>query len=635
MNGNKKQRFGIRKYSIGVASTLLSIMVFLGYSNSAEAAEGDNSATTLENSASNLSNDSLKGGLEDKNEQSQNDVKAEEENAEVQPEALIVKSDNKETKDSTSVHTNKDNIPSEVKSLIKDKKVIEPQENKEHVDTKEDKKALDPKVDKKQVEAVVVPVKADKSEKVLEDNKITQKTDSVNNDTVANKNETTVSQNLPASAAKLNLQNDETPINEPFGTDTGNSPVAVIPESSANNSLRNRDSAAQDSLRISTRAADNSEISVSSWNDLVTAVNNPNISKANITGNLNATSNLVIPANRMIEIDGGNLNLGSYQINPRNNSVTEFSNLKLTGDNKKGIVATDNSAVVSFNNVSHTGSDLVNAKNVDVVIKGDTNSTVTSAKERIGFNPEANIYAKNLEVAKDSSLTIDRNASQGDLIHLADGGKIEVKDNASLNATLDGQRRDAVVRVTNNGAFVTGAHSTVDLNTHNSRGIVLGQGLTGELPAGNSDSYAKSLINKNPSNELTLGNYTTFNFNGREAVLIGHNGKFNSGESSNITFNNKGDGVAFDMGDEGHFTVQPHAVLHLNSTGKKNSGNWEYSNYIGLDNNGQIRIEHDSEVYVDLKDRGTHPYNDTINVNSTKPGSKPYFYVGDNATLDV
>ncbi|MCB7413769.1 hypothetical protein, partial [Bariatricus massiliensis] len=76
-------------------------------------------------------------------------------------------------------------------------------------------------------------------------------------------------------------------------------------------------------------------------------------------------------------------------------------------------------------------------------------------------------------------------------------------------------------------------------------------------------------------------------------------------------FNNNGDGVAFDMGDEARFTVEPHAVMHLNSTGKKHSGNWQYSNYIGLDNNGKIRIEHDSEVYVNLTDRGTHPYNDT------------------------
>ncbi|RIN55456.1 YSIRK-type signal peptide-containing protein, partial [Staphylococcus simulans] len=609
MRENRKERFGIRKYSIGVTSALLGVLLFLGTNNEAQAAENSQTSTEL-------------AKVTDQHQQA----------AEMGAQAKSEETTANQPQDITSgVTSSSDTVKKEVSTQSTDSSQDSTKEvvsTKAPIVSKSTEKNSDAtsKDTSKELNAVdTTPVSINQTG---DDTKET-------NNVYTNPPSETKAVTPDVAPTTLNVS-DSNYQNNPSSTPTPvDAPLAVTNENIINPTNRNEEEPIEE-VKFGVRSIADDEVSVSSWAELVKAVNNLTVKKVVATSNLTATSNLDIPVNRNVEIEGSTLNLGDYQIVPNAQSTTKFSNLTLTGNNKKGIIASQNVATVELNNVKHTGADLVNAKALNVIVSGHTASTVTTANNRIALNSEANIYSANLEIAKDSTLTIKRNDGlQGDLVHLSDNGKVELKDNATFNATLNGQRRDAAVRVSNNGHFVTGAHSNVNLTTHNSRGIVLGQRLTGELPAGSEASYAKSDLSSNQANDLIVGRYTTMNFSGREAVLMGHNSTFKSGESSNITFNNNGDGVAFDMGDEARFTVEPHAVMHLNSTGKKHSGNWQYSNYIGLDNNGKIRIEHDSEVYVNLTDRGTHPYNDTININSTKPGSQPYFYVGDNAILDV
>ena len=609
MRENRKERFGIRKYSIGVTSALLGVLLFLGTNNEAQAAENSQTSTEL-------------AKVTDQHQQA----------AEMGAQAKSEETTANQPQDITSgVTSSFDTVKKEVSTQSTDSSQDSTKEvasTKAPIVSKSTEKNSDAtsKDTSKELNAVdTTPVSINQTG---DDTKET-------NNVYTNPPSETKAVTPDVAPTTLNVS-DSNYQNNPSSTPTPvDAPLAVTNENIINPTNRNEEEPIEE-VKFGVRSIADDEVSVSSWAELVKAVNNLTVKKVVATSNLTATSNLDIPVNRNVEIEGSTLNLGDYQIVPNAQSTTKFSNLTLTGNNKKGIIASQNVATVELNNVKHTGADLVNAKALNVIVSGHTASTVTTANNRIALNSEANIYSANLEIAKDSTLTIKRNDGlQGDLVHLSDNGKVELKDNATFNATLNGQRRDAAVRVSNNGHFVTGAHSNVNLTTHNSRWIVLGQRLTGELPAGSEASYAKSDLSSNQANDLIVGRYTTMNFSGREAVLMGHNSTFKSGESSNITFNNNGDGVAFDMGDEARFTVEPHAVMHLNSTGKKHSGNWQYSNYIGLDNNGKIRIEHDSEVYVNLTDRGTHPYNDTININSTKPGSQPYFYVGDNAILDV
>ncbi|MCC4330647.1 YSIRK-type signal peptide-containing protein, partial [Limosilactobacillus reuteri] len=390
--------------------------------------------------------------------------------------------------------------------------------------------------------------------------------------------------------------------------------------------------AAQSSATNAT--ANNDEYSgyktVTDWNGLQSAAlsgaQGVNI-KGNITPGWFGNSDLNINGNFTIHgVDGAVLNLGQNKIN--NNGQLTLADVTVNGSimgngtvNIKGAVTSN----VNSLNSSVPTQDQYNAQNY--------------TGSRTNFK-NSNIAASRVNIENGASLTI--NSSEiNDGINLADGGTVKVGDNATLNVNLTNSSTTATryhvagVFAKNGGNFISGYKSNVNFNTGLGQAIAIGATRPTVTDSDRFGGYGARSRNDGPT-LVQLGDSSTFNFTGRDGIILGNNANFISGENSNVHFENKGRGVALDLANNSNIEISKHSTTYFHSVGKTGtSGSYDGYNYIGVNEGGNITVDEYATFRVILEGRGDNPWDDVISLDSRNANTNAAFTSKTGAIVDI
>ena len=409
-------------------------------------------------------------------------------------------------------------------------------------------------------------------------------------------------------------------------------------------------------FRAATTADDNStSTTVNNWTGLVNALNSSQYNTINVSGMITAGSSSVYANGRDVVIKGtdsnSGINFGTNPLKVNGNLNLTFDNLNLITSSANGAVTfTGNNSKVTFKDVRHSGASLYGGSgNGDVVIDGTTTSTVsTSSKPTVNTykanGNDANIWgAKSVTVKDGANFTLNRSAI-GDGINLPDGSTVRVGDNATMtinmntnNATDNARYHDAGIFMLNGGNFLTGKNSTVNMNTSIGQAVSIGAdrpgiGVTDKERFG---GYAARSRNAGPTT-VTFGDYSTFNFTGRDGFILGNNANFTSGEYSNVHFQNNGRGVALDLANDSNILISKHSNTLFESNGKTGtSGSYDGYNYIGVNEGGNITIDEYATFRVILTGRGDNPWDDVISLDSQNANTHAAFTSKKGAVVDI
>ena len=424
---------------------------------------------------------------------------------------------------------------------------------------------------------------------------------------------------------------------------------------------------------------------VSNWNGFVSALNDNSIQNITISGNVVATGDngntdngrvnsvdrtvAINSQGRNVVIQGRNdqasLDLLSNSLKFTGSSAWNlvFKNLQLATGNSKGAVdlsSTTGANTVTFENVKSQGSSLYGGGgNTDVIVKGETSSTVSDSyrsangqtqyvQRNVGsaghsvLRREANIHdAKSVTVADGASLT---NLAGGSTVRVNDGASLTINMNTN-NGTESARYHNAGIFMEHGGTVVTGKDSKLTLNTSIGQAISLGMGRPADGLThldrwggyGTGDAFRR-----NGKSSLTIGEHASFNFTGRDGLVFGNNATFTTGENSRIRFENKGRGTAIDFGDNSRVVFGKKSTNTFHSVGKGPksgggpSGSYNAYNYIGLNENGSILVDDYATFRVQMDNRGANPWDDVINLDS-KHGRKdqPLFQANKGSIVDV
>ncbi|RMX27028.1 mucin-binding protein [Limosilactobacillus reuteri] len=361
--------------------------------------------------------------------------------------------------------------------------------------------------------------------------------------------------------------------------------------------------------------------------ELQNAVNDFSINGVNVKGNINLFGDLNI--NRAFTIhgvDGAVLNLGQNKIN--NNGQLTLADVTVNGSimgngtvNIKGNVTSNVNSI----NSSVPTQDQYNAQNY------------TGGKNNF---KNSNIAASRVNIENGASLTI--NSSEiNDGINLTDGGTVRVGDNATLNVNLTNVSTTATryhvagVFAKNGGNFISGYKSNVNFNTGLGQAISIG---ATRPTATNSDrfgGYGARSRNDGPT-LVQLGESSTFNFTGRDGIILGNNANFISGENSNVHFENKGRGVALDLANNSNIEISKHSTTYFHSVGKTGtSGSYDGYNYIGVNEGGNITVDEYATFRVILEGRGDNPWDDVVSLDSRDANTNAAFTSKTGAIVDI
>ena len=603
---NERQRFSLRKYSFGLASVLLGTAFFL--SGQVASADEVNVSETLLTSVVSVS-----------------------------PES--------------STSTSESSVPrtSESKPTVADKSDLS-------LETANSKSTVEDK-------AVVTPEKAEissDSEKVATDSLKSEKSEASAND---------------SSEDTAKVTEAKTDVTEKDDKSIDKAPAE------ASRSTRTR------------RATSENKREVSNWSEFVSALEDGNVSEITVNGDVVAqgdngnTDNgrsgsvdrrtTIHAQSRPVTIQGkdGNarLDLLSHTLELTGASwELNLKNLKIATANSKGPIdlsSTSGSNTVTFENVTSVGSSLYGGGgNTHVVIKGTTTSTVSDSyqaangqtqhvQRNVGAaghsdqRRESNIHsAKSVTVAEGASLTLNR-SSQGDAITLESGAKVSVKDKGSLTINMNTDNRSENARYHNAGIFMadsgtveTGKGSKLVLNTSIGQGISIGINRPGDGVT-DTDRYggygAGNNGRKNGPSRVLIGEEGTFEFHGRDGIMMGNHSELVTGQNSKVRFENKGRGVALDFGNDSRVVFGKHSNNTFHSVGKgKNggapSGSYDGYNYIGLNENGKILVDDFATFRVQMDNRGDNDWDDVISLgsqNGTK--SEPLFQANKGSIVDI
>uniref|UniRef100_UPI00272B1C6B mucin-binding protein n=1 Tax=uncultured Ligilactobacillus sp. TaxID=2837633 RepID=UPI00272B1C6B len=409
-------------------------------------------------------------------------------------------------------------------------------------------------------------------------------------------------------------------------------------------------------FRAATTADDNStSTTVNNWMGLVNALNSSQYNTINVSGTITAGSSSVYANGRDVVIKGTDNNSGiNFGTNPLKVNGTmnlTFDNLNIFTSSANGAVTFTNSdSTVTFKDVRHSGASLYGGSgNGNVVIDGTTTSTVsTSSKPTVNTykdnGNDANIWgAKSVTVKDGANFTLNRSAI-GDGINLPDGSTVRVGDNATMtvnmntnNATDSARYHDAGIFMLNGGSFLTGKNSTVNMNTSIGQAVSIGatRPAIGITDSDRFGGYAARSRNAGPTT-VTFGNYSNFNFTGRDGFILGNNANFTSGEYSNVHFQNKGRGVALDLADNSNILISKHSNTLFESSGKTGtSGSYDGYNYIGVNEGGNITIDEYATFRVILTGRGDNPWDDVISLDSQNANTHAAFTSKKGAVVDI
>ncbi|WP_217969455.1 MucBP domain-containing protein [Ligilactobacillus murinus] len=409
-------------------------------------------------------------------------------------------------------------------------------------------------------------------------------------------------------------------------------------------------------FRAATTADDNStSITVNNWMGLVNALNSSQYDTINVNGTITAGSGSVYANRRNVVIKGTNnnsgINFGTNPLKVNGNLNLTFDNLNLITSSANGAVTfTGNNSTVTFKDVRHSGASLYGGSGKgDVVINGTTTSTVsTSSKPTVNTykanGNDANIWgAKSVTVKDGANFTLNRSAI-GDGINLPDGSTVRVGDNATMtinmntnNATDNARYHDAGIFMLNGGNFLTGKNSTVNMNTSIGQAVSIGATRPGIATTDKErfGGYAARSRNAGPTT-VTFGDYSTFNFTGRDGFILGNNANFTSGEYSNVHFQNNGCGVALDLAANSNILISKHSNTLFESNGKTGvSGSYDGYNYIGVNEGGNITIDEYATFRVILTGRGDNPWDDVISLDSQNANTHAAFTSKKGAVVDI
>ncbi|KRM71211.1 hypothetical protein FC48_GL001320 [Ligilactobacillus murinus DSM 20452 = NBRC 14221] len=409
-------------------------------------------------------------------------------------------------------------------------------------------------------------------------------------------------------------------------------------------------------FRAATTANDNStSTTVNNWTGLVNALNSSQYNTINVSGMITAGSSSVYANGRNVVIKGTNnnsgINFGTNPLKVNGNLNLTFDNLNLITSSANGAVTfTGNNSTVTFKDVRHSGASLYGGSGKgDVVIDGTTTSTVsTSSKPTVDTykanGNDANIWgAKSVTIKDGANFTLNRSAI-GDGINLPDGSTVRVGDNATMtinmntnNATDSARYHDAGIFMLNGGNFLTGKNSTVNMNTSIGQAVSIGATRPG-IATTDKDrfgGYAARSRNAGPTT-VTFGDYSTFNFTGRDGFILGNNANFTSGEYSNVHFQNNGRGVALDLANNSNILISKHSNTLFESNGKTGtSGSYDGYNYIGVNEGGNITIDEYATFRVILTGRGDNPWDDVISLDSQNANTHAAFTSKKGAVVDI
>lgn len=361
--------------------------------------------------------------------------------------------------------------------------------------------------------------------------------------------------------------------------------------------------------------------------ELQNAVNNFSVNGVNVKANINLFSDLNI--NRAFTIhgvDGAVLNLGQNKIN--NNSQLTLADVTVNGSimgngtvNIKGNVTSNVNSV----NSSVPTQDQYNAQNY------------TGGKNNF---KNSNIAASRVNIENGASLTI--NSSEiNDGINLTDGGTVRVGDNATLNVNLTNSSTTATryhvagIFAKNGGNFISGYKSNVNFNTGLGQAIAIGATRPTLTDSDRFGGYGARSRNDGPT-LVQLGDSSTFNFTGRDGIILGNNANFISGENSNVHFENKGRGVALDLAANSNIEISKHSTTYFHSVGKTGtSGSYDGYNYIGVNEGGNITVDEYATFRVILEGRGDNPWDDVVSLDSRDANTNAAFTSKTGAIVDI
>ncbi|MRH72901.1 mucin-binding protein, partial [Limosilactobacillus reuteri] len=361
--------------------------------------------------------------------------------------------------------------------------------------------------------------------------------------------------------------------------------------------------------------------------ELQNAVNNFSINGVNVKGNINLFSDLNI--NRAFTIhgvDGAVLNLGQNKIN--NNGQLTLADVTVNGS------IMGNGTVNIKGNVTSN----VNSVNSSVPTQDQYNAQhYTGGKNNF---KNSNIAGNSVNIENGASLTI--NSSEiNDGINLTDGGTVRVGDNATLNVNLTNSSTTATryhvagIFAKNGGNFISGYKSNVNFNTGLGQAIAIGATRPTLTDSDRFGGYGARSRNDGPT-LVQLGDSSTFNFTGRDGIILGNNANFISGENSNVHFENKGRGVALDLANNSNIEISKHSTTYFHSVGKTGtSGSYDGYNYIGVNEGGNITVDEYATFRVILEGRGDNPWDDVVSLDSQNANTTAAFTSKTGAIVDI
>ncbi|WP_301055307.1 mucin-binding protein [Lactobacillus hominis] len=355
---------------------------------------------------------------------------------------------------------------------------------------------------------------------------------------------------------------------------------------------------------------------------------NSNAQGVNVKGNITVNSDLNINKNFAIvgADEESSLNFG-------NSSLNNSGNLTLQNITVNGSVMGDGTVNISGKVVSN-----VNSANSSVPTQNQyTEQNYTGA--RTNFK-NSNISASNVNIENGASLTIN-STEINDGINLRDGGTVRVGDNATLNVNLTNASTTATryhvagVFAKNGGNFISGYQSNVNFNTGLGQAISIGATRPAVTDSERFGGYGARSRNDGPT-LVQLGESSTFNFTGRDGIILGNNANFVSGENSNVHFENKGRGVALDLANNSNIEISKHSNTYFHSVGKTGtSGSYDGYNYIGVNEGGNITVDEYATFRVILEGRGDNPWDDVVSLDSQNSNTNAAFTSKTGAIIDI
>ncbi|WP_459524343.1 MucBP domain-containing protein [Leuconostoc lactis] len=430
---------------------------------------------------------------------------------------------------------------------------------------------------------------------------------------------------------------------------------------SANDDVTAQAAAPVATLRAAATADTSTTTTVNNWTGLINALNNPYYQTITVDGAINAMGTGTVEGNnRTVVIQGADQNasidFGATPLTVNGTMQLAFENLILKTASANGAVTFNNSSntsTVTFKDVTHSGASLYGGNgNVAVVIDGTTTSTVSTsskptAKTYSANGNGANIWgAKSVTVANGANFTLNRSAI-GDGINLPDGATVQVGDNATMivnlntgNGTESARYHDAGIFMLNGGNFLTGRNAVVNMNTSIGQAVSIGadRPSISATAADRFGGYGTAQSRNAGPTAVTFGDYSQFNFTGRDGFILGNNANFTSGEYSNVHFQNQGRGVALDLANNSNIVISKHSNTLFESNGKSGSapsGSYDGYNYIGVNEGGNITVDEYATFRVILTGRGDNAWDDVISLDSRNSSTNAAFTSKKGAIVDI